>query len=138
MGSRMRSQVLRTVLAFVTAVLLSCPAGAAAEGPPVHKPETEAGLLSAFAALKNHIQGRNELDAKQIEAHKLTIDRHRGIFGRNDATIKACFDLVAAYDQVKGPLWVARGANSPAPRAIGPSVSMPSGGRASMGRPRHR
>ena len=36
-------------------------------------------LLSAFAALKAHLQGRTVLDAKGIEAQKLTIDRRRDL-----------------------------------------------------------
>jgi len=108
MNSRTRSRILCIVLASVTGVLLSCPAGAAAEGPPVYKPEMETELLSALAALKGHIQGKKQLDAKQLDAHKKTIDKHRDIFGHNEAIIKACFDVVATYDEVKGPLWVAR------------------------------
>jgi len=73
-------------------------------------------LLGALAALKRHVKGEAELDAKQIEAHKLTIDKHRELFGYNETVIKACLDLVTTYDDVKGPLWIAhrglrRGAN---------------------------
>ncbi len=70
------------------------------------KKEMQTELLSAVAALKDHIQGRKKLDAKQVEARKLTIDKHRGLFGYNDTIIKACFDLVATYDKVTGPLWI--------------------------------
>jgi len=59
----------------------------------------EAELLSALAPL----------DAGQIETHKLTIDANKEIVGDNDTIIAACFDLVAAYDSVIGPLWIARG-----------------------------
>jgi len=109
MNTERRSRILFAVLASVTAVLLSCPAGAAAEGPPVYKRGMQTELLSALAALKGHIQGKAALNAKQLEAHKLTIDKHRGIFGYNAAIIKACFDVVATYDEVKGPLWIAHG-----------------------------
>lgn len=109
MNSKRRSQLLSAVLASVTAVLLSCPAGAAAAASPVYKPEMEAELLSAFAALKGHIQGKAKLSAKQVEAQKLTTDKHREIFGYNDTIIKACFDIVATYDKVNGPLWIAHG-----------------------------
>ena len=71
------------------------------------KKEMQTELLSAFAALKGHIQGKRQLDAKQVEAHKLTIDKHRELFGYNDTIIKAGFDLVTTYDEVNGPLWVA-------------------------------
>ncbi|MFQ6132886.1 MAG: M60 family peptidase N-terminal accessory domain-containing protein [Armatimonadota bacterium] len=68
-----------------------------------------AELLASLAALESHIRGEAELDAEQIEAHKLTIDEHREVFGASEATIKASLDLVATYDEVEGPLWVARG-----------------------------
>ena len=74
MNCKRISQLLFGVLTFVTAMLLSRAAGTAAEGPPIYKPQMETELLSAFAALKGHIQGRSELGAKQIEAHKLMID----------------------------------------------------------------
>jgi len=80
---------------------LSASAGAAGEG--------KAELLSALNALNDHITGASPLDAGQIEAHKLTIDAHRELFGRDDTVIATCFDLVATYDDVIGPLWVARG-----------------------------
>jgi hypothetical protein len=69
--------------------------------------ETE--LLSALTALKDHIEGTASLDASQIEAHKLTIDANKEIFGDNDTIITVCFDLVATYDSIIGPLWIARG-----------------------------
>jgi len=101
--------VFAALASLATVLLLFRPAGAAQDDPPAFKPETEAELLSAFAALKGHIQGKNELDAKQIEAHKLTIDKHKELFGYNDTVTRACLDLVATYDKVKGPLWMARG-----------------------------
>ena len=73
------------------------------------KPEAVAELLSALSSLKDHIQGKNKLDARQIEAQKLTLDKHQELFGCNAATIKAALALVAAYDKIEGPLWVARG-----------------------------
>jgi len=72
------------------------------------KPEAVAELLSALSSLKDHIQGKNKLDARQIEAQKLTLDKHQELFGCNAATIKAALALVAAYDKIEGPLWVAR------------------------------
>ncbi|MHC4502775.1 MAG: M60 family peptidase N-terminal accessory domain-containing protein, partial [Planctomycetota bacterium] len=62
--------------------------------------------MSALATLKAHVEGSPGLDAKQVEAHKLTIDKHRKLFGHNGTIIKAAFDLVATYDKVNGPLWV--------------------------------
>ena len=70
---------------------------------------TEAELVSALTGLKDHIEGTAPLDSSQIEAHKLTIDSHSEIFGDSDTIIAACFDLVATYDNVMGPLWIARG-----------------------------
>lgn len=110
MKDQIGNQILRAVVASVSAVLLCGPvAGAAEESPAViFKPEMETELLSAFAALKDHIQGKQELDAKQVEAQKLAIDKHRDVFGHDDAIIKAACDLVATYDKVKGPLWIAQ------------------------------
>jgi len=73
------------------------------------KPEAVAELLSALTSLKDHLEGKNPLDARQIEARKLTLDKHQELFGCNAATIKAALALVAAYDKIEGPLWVARG-----------------------------
>jgi len=110
-----------TFLAVVASALfaLSAPAGAASKAvvsggidnnlPPEKAKAMQTELLSAIAALKDHIKGTAALTDKQIEAHKLTIDANKGIFGYNDAIIKSCFDLVATYEQVLGPLWVARG-----------------------------
>ncbi len=70
---------------------------------------SEAELVSALTALKGHIEGTAPLDSSQIEAHKLTIDSNSKIFGNNDTIIAACFDLVETYDNVTGPLWIARG-----------------------------
>ena len=95
-------------MVFLLAATAIGVAAVSAAVPPVHKPETEAELLSAFSSLKDHLQGRKKLDAKRIETQKLTIDKHRELFGYNDATIKAALDLVATYDKVEGPLWVAR------------------------------
>ena len=52
MNSRGRNRILFAALASMTTVLLlACPAGVAAEGPPVYKREMGVELLSAFAAL---------------------------------------------------------------------------------------
>jgi len=104
----MRSRAVVTVVAAAL-FALSASAGAAENKATIYKPEMETALLSAIAELKSHIKGTAPLDDKQIAAHKRTIDSHRDIFGHNDAIIKACFDLVATYDDVVGPLWVARG-----------------------------
>ena len=106
-----RARAVFTLLALWAGARPSSLAVAAGDGDVIYKPgevrSDKAKLLGALAALKGHINGAAELDAKQIEAHKLTIDKHRELFGTNDTIIKACFGLVATYDQVKGPLWVA-------------------------------
>ena len=67
---------------------------------------SEAELVSALTALKNHIEGTAPLDASQIEAHKLTIDSNSQYMGNSSTVIAASFDLVAAYDSIIGPLFV--------------------------------
>ena len=98
--TRNRTRTILTLAAVGMAILgLTTTAANAAE--------TE--LVSALTALKDHIEGITPLDASQIEAHKLTIDSNSEIFGDNDTIITACFDLVETYDDVIGPLWIARG-----------------------------
>jgi len=111
----------KAVLTVAAAALfaLSASAGAASKPavndglannlPPEKAKAMQTELLSAIAALKNHVNGTTALTDKQIEAHALTIDSTKEIFGYNDAIIKACFDLVSTYDDRIGPLWVARG-----------------------------
>ncbi len=65
----------------------------------------ETQLVSALTALKDHVDGTTVLNASQIEAHKLTIDANRTIFGNSASIITASFDLVETYDTVIGPLW---------------------------------
>jgi len=71
---------------------------------------TEGELLPALTALKGYVEGTVKLDARQFAAYAQTIESGKQIFGSNEKLIKAALDLVAAYDRVKGPLWVARGA----------------------------
>jgi len=111
----------KAVLTAAAAALfaLSASAGAASKPavndglannlPPEKAKAMQTEFLSAMAALKNHVNGTTALTDKQIEAHALTIDSTKEIFGYNDAIIKACFDLVSTYDDRIGPLWVARG-----------------------------
>jgi len=114
----MRSKAVLTVAAAVLFALSSSAGAATTKAPnnglattlsPEKAKAMKPELLSAIAALKGHINGAAALTDKQIEAHKLTIDSHKEIFGYDDAVIKACFDLVATYDDKIGPLWVARG-----------------------------
>ena len=96
----MRSVAVFTVAAAIVFVL-SVSTDVAMAG--------QAELLSAIDALKGHITGVAPLSDAEIEANKQIIDSNRNLFGRNDTIIAACFDLVATYDDVIGPLWIARG-----------------------------
>ncbi len=101
----MKSKALH--LACLLAVTALGIAGVSAAVSPNDKSEPRAALLSALSALQGHVEGKNKLDAPQIEARKLVVDQHRELFGSDAAVIKACFDLVAAYDKTAGPLWIA-------------------------------
>ena len=67
----------------------------------------EAELLTALNALNDHVTGATTLNATQIEAHKLTIDANKTIFGDTAASISASFGLVSAYETNIGPMWSA-------------------------------
>ena len=105
---------------LLTTVVMPRPVLAASEIAQIaQKPEMETELVDAFATLKSQIAGQTELDAGQVEALKLTIDRGRDVFDGSDAIISAAFDLVAAYDDTMGPLWIAHGGVQPEGRAAG-------------------
>ena len=72
------------------------------------KPAYSDELVAALVALKNHINGSAPLDGAQITTNKLTIDAQKLRFGSSVSAIAAALDLVATYDRVLGPLWVAR------------------------------
>jgi hypothetical protein len=72
-----------------------------------YTPQAEAGLLSALTALKDHVHGEQRLDAQGIEVQKRVTDQPWELFGYDSTIIEASFDLVAAYDQINGPLWIA-------------------------------
>jgi hypothetical protein len=101
-----RPETAGGVRAILTVVLFCLPAAAARQAVAGPAPEVVKELLSALAALKAHVEGNPSLDARRVEAHKLTIDKHRELFGSDDTIIKAAFDVVATYDKVNGPLWV--------------------------------
>jgi hypothetical protein len=88
--------------------LMPYSAGAAENPSKEPDPELQNGLLSAFSALKAHIQGRPELEPETIASLKQTIDQGSDIFGLNREIISAAFDLVATYDDIEGPLWIAQ------------------------------
>ncbi len=62
-------------------------------------------LLSAIAALKNHIIGTTVLTVAQIATHSVTLANERARYGDNAANITALFDLIKTYDTEVGPLW---------------------------------
>ncbi|MDA7888555.1 Ig-like domain-containing protein [Akkermansiaceae bacterium] len=73
--------------------------------------ETNPGepFFVALSELKDHINGVITLSAVEIAMHKLTLDLEKERLDESAASITAAFDLVECYDDVVGPLWVARG-----------------------------
>jgi len=103
---RMKAMTLLRLAGVLTATLIGIGTVSAA-ADSTYTPQAEAELLSTLTALKDHVQGKERLYAQQIEVQKRVIDQHREMFGYSRAITKASFDLVAAYDQVNGPLWIA-------------------------------
>jgi autotransporter-associated beta strand protein len=66
-------------------------------------------LNVALIALTDHINGISVLSSNQIADYKAQIDGLKSQMGDDEATIASALDLVRAYDQVYGPLWVASG-----------------------------
>jgi len=62
-------------------------------------------LLTAFTALKKHIEGTTALTDDRIDGHKETIKQHQYIFAQNRTIVKAALDLVNCFETVNGPLW---------------------------------
>ncbi len=99
--------LLRSVgAALLLAAVLIAPAATGAE-PQAAADEAAVGLPEALAALTQHVLGEAELDAAQITAFQNAIDEQKERIGADPAVIRACFDLVRAYDTEVGPLWVA-------------------------------
>lgn len=65
-------------------------------------------LYDALTELKAHVTGEAPLSDTQIAAHKETIVANRFSFSSSINSIAAAIDLVHTYDEVLGPLWVAR------------------------------
>lgn len=63
--------------------------------------------LGSLVALKEHITGVAPLTAAEIASHKLYIESYPQYPDYSSAIVDACFDLVEAYDNTIGPLWVA-------------------------------
>jgi len=93
-GNRTMNVFALPSVVMVTVVLMTTTANAG-----------EVELVSALTALEHHVDGTAVLNAGQIEAHKLTIDDNRTVFGDSASIITASFDLVSTYDSELGPLW---------------------------------
>jgi hypothetical protein len=65
-------------------------------------------LISALNAMKAHVEGTATQSAAQISAHRQTIFNNRLSLGSSASSIAAATDLIRTYDDVLGPLWVAR------------------------------
>lgn len=96
-------------LTAVALMMLCRPACSVETNTPVVFTEAmQAELLSAIGTLKAQIESGTEPLGAEVEPLKKIVDEDHAIFGYNDTIIKAALDLVATYDQVKGPLFVAR------------------------------
>jgi hypothetical protein len=72
------------------------------------RPSYISSVVTALTALKAHITGEAPLSAAEIAAHRDTIVANRWSIGVSVSTLAAAMDLVRTYDEVLGPLWVAR------------------------------
>lgn len=72
------------------------------------KPLVNDSLYAALTALKAHVTGNATLSSSQIGNHIDTIVAGRFSFASSINSIAAAIDLVHTYDEVLGPLWVAR------------------------------
>jgi autotransporter-associated beta strand protein len=71
-------------------------------------PSYNNALITALTALKAHITGAAPLTAAEIAAHKATIETYKRNLGFSPSALAAAMDLVRTYDEVLGPLWIAR------------------------------
>lgn len=99
---------LHRVAVLLTAMLASMGAFSAVAAA-TSAPGAEAELLSALSVLKAHVERKKTLGDAQIDAQKRILDKHREMCGNDSTLIKASIELVAAYDRVNGPLWIAHG-----------------------------
>jgi len=63
----------------------------------------------ALEELKDHINGDLTLSPEDIAGHKLILDVEKDRFDESAESIAAALNVVRCYDDVIGPLWVARG-----------------------------
>jgi autotransporter-associated beta strand protein len=66
-------------------------------------------LLTAIAALKNHLTGTAVLTAAQITTHSHTLQNNYPRFNESAAIITALFDLITTHEVEVGPLFVVGG-----------------------------
>ena len=72
------------------------------------RPSYISSVMTALTELKAHVTGEITLSAAQIAAHQATIVANRWTIGISASALAAAMDLVRTYDEVLGPLWVAR------------------------------
>lgn len=110
--SRMKSKFLQHLFGIIitAGICLTVTAEEKKTNPlpgPSVSPAMEAELLSALKTLKEFVEREQEPDAEQVAPVKKTIDTHKDDFAHSERIIKTAFDLVATYDALKGPLFVA-------------------------------
>lgn len=76
------------------------------------RPSYISSVMTALTELKAHVTGEITLSAAQISAHQATIIANRWTIGVSVSALAAALDLVSTYDEVLGPLWVARTVSS--------------------------
>jgi hypothetical protein len=62
-------------------------------------------LLSAFAALHDHITGGKSLTDDQIDWQKEQIKKNRYAIAANETIVKSALKLVSTFESTKGALW---------------------------------
>ena len=72
------------------------------------RPSYISSVMTALTELKAHVTGEITLSAAQIAAHQTTIVDNRWTIGVSSSALAAAMELVRTYDEVLGPLWVAR------------------------------
>ena len=84
---------------LVIFLLGMCGRGIAADPQP-------GKMMAAIASLKACVQGTKDLNDKQIDALRKTIQDEKAVLANDKDAIAACFDFVNTYESVKGPLWM--------------------------------
>ncbi|MBI1336095.1 MAG: hypothetical protein GC164_03930 [Phycisphaera sp.] len=76
------------------------------DGDTPSVPRGRGSLISAFALLQDHLDGKNPLDDTQIDSALKTIQANADFMAHDEQTIEAALKLATTYDKVYGPLWV--------------------------------